>query len=234
MSARHELYVGYLPTPAAHRRLVRVVVPVLTLMLALVGALVVGAMRDPGRATWDTGNSQRWEGRLALFPYPMLLTDGGETQLVVEIGKVGAHDRVATHAGRRVTLEGFAIERDGRKMIELLEGDDAFVEVGDEAWSDVADVTGARPVEVVGEIVDGKCFLGAMKPGDGKAHKACAVLCIVGGLPAMVRTRDASGNWVYPLLLVDGAQTPGDRVLDLVGEPVRIEGIGRASCRERV
>jgi hypothetical protein len=33
------------------------------------------------------------------------------------------------------------------------------------------------PVELTGEIVDSKCFLGVMVPGSGKTHKECASLC---------------------------------------------------------
>ncbi|MEM1423674.1 MAG: hypothetical protein AAGH64_06690 [Planctomycetota bacterium] len=110
----------------------------------------------------------------------------------------------------------------------LLEGDAAFVSIGDEAGDGFALVEASEPAQVVGEIVDGKCFLGAMKPGDGKAHKSCAVLCIRGGLPPMVRTRDANGGLVYPLLIVDNAQGLPESICDLVGEPVAIDGeLGR-------
>jgi len=40
-----------------------------------------------------------------------------------------------------------------------------------------------EPVTYVGEIIDPKCWLGAMKPGSGLVHKACAELCIRGGIP---------------------------------------------------
>lgn len=228
MSERHDLYVGYLDTPAAHKRLVLVVIPMLALLFAMLAAVVAIAMRDPGEAVWDISQSQRWTGRLVTDPYPMLITDEGETHLVVEMGKMSAQPRLGLLAGQNVTFEGFPLERDGRQMIELLIGDDAFVSTGPETGDTFTDVVYERDVEVVGEIVDGKCFLGAMKPGDGKGHKACAVLCIEGGLPAMVRTKDGAGDWVYPLLLIDGSSTIPYDVLDLVSEPVRIEGtLGR-------
>ncbi len=223
-----ELYVGYLKTPAAHMRVIRVIVPLLAIGFAMLAAVVAGSMREPGEAVWNTGASQQWTGRLIDDPYPMLLTDAGETLLIVEISKVGAHERLRLLAGQRVTLEGFPLERDGRKMIELLTGDAAFVVTDGVAGEGFAHAERRTDVDVVGEIVDGKCFFGAMKPGDGKGHKACAVLCIRGGLPPMVRTRDLTGEWVYPLLLVDGSSVLPEEVLDLVAEPVRIEGtLGR-------
>ncbi|GAB4549571.1 MAG: hypothetical protein Tsb0013_10890 [Phycisphaerales bacterium] len=228
-----ELYVGYLKTPRAHAALLRVVLPAMIIGSAIIGGVVAAQMRDPGDAVWDTGASKQWTGRVYSDPYPMLITDAGETFLLVEIGKFGAQPRVQG-GGWLAVVEGFPLERDGRKAIELLEGSAAFTFIDetplldDEPRPAVPEIEYLRPVAVIGEIVDGKCFLGAMKPGDGKAHKACAVLCIRGGLPAMVRTKDETGAWVYPLLLVNGsAEMPND-VLDLVGEPVRIEGtLGR-------
>jgi nitrite reductase/ring-hydroxylating ferredoxin subunit len=50
-----------------------------------------------------------------------------------------------------------------------------------------------------GPLGDPKCFARAMKPGDGKTHKGCAVLCLRGGIPAVFVAADR----VY--LLVDEA-----------------------------
>jgi hypothetical protein len=53
-----------------------------------------------------------------------------------------------------------------------------------------------RPIEVRGEIVDSKCFLGVMVPGSGKTHKDCASLCLRGGIPPALYVRDQSGQIV--------------------------------------
>ena len=34
-----------------------------------------------------------------------------------------------------------------------------------------------------GEICDGKCLAGAMRPSRGLSHRACANLCLIGGVP---------------------------------------------------
>ena len=45
-------------------------------------------------------------------------------------------------------------------------------------------------LQIEGEIVDIKCWLGRMKPGDGRTHRACGQFCIQGGIPPhMGRTR---------------------------------------------
>lgn len=75
-----------------------------------------------------------------------------------------------------------------------------------------------------GEIVDTKCYLGAMKPGRGKPHRDCASLCIRGGIPAslLVRTESGERSLVH-LLSLDG-QPLGHEVLEWVGEPVEVWG----------
>ena len=75
-----------------------------------------------------------------------------------------------------------------------------------------------------GEIVDSKCYLGVMKPGRGKPHRACAVRCISGGIPPVLMVRDTAGIASYFLLTdLDGGAL-NDRILDLVAEPVEIRG----------
>ncbi len=57
-------------------------------------------------------------------------------------------------------------------------------------------------VTLTGEIVDTKCHLGVMNPGEGKVHRDCAVRCISGGAPP-VSGADQEGD--TRLLLLTGA-----------------------------
>lgn len=80
---------------------------------------------------------------------------------------------------------------------------------------------------LVGEIVDTKCYLGAMKPGRGKPHRDCASLCIRGGIPAalLVRTQDGERRLVH--LLNPRGEPMGPELLDRVGQPVEVTGLLR-------
>lgn len=80
---------------------------------------------------------------------------------------------------------------------------------------------------LVGEIVDTKCYLGAMKPGRGKPHRDCASLCIRGGIPAalLVRTQDGDRRLVH--LLNPSGEPMGPELLDRVGQPVEVTGLLR-------
>ena len=80
---------------------------------------------------------------------------------------------------------------------------------------------------LVGEIVDTKCYLGAMKPARGKPHRDCASLCIRGGIPAalLVRTENGERELIH---LVDFAGRPlGPELLEWVGQPVEVTGVLR-------
>ena len=86
------------------------------------------------------------------------------------------------------------------------------------------DVIRVHEQTLLGEIVDTKCYLGAMKPGRGKPHRACASLCIRGGIPAalLVRTKSGERRLVHLLDLQD--QPLGREALDWVGDPVEVTG----------
>jgi hypothetical protein len=63
-----------------------------------------------------------------------------------------------------------------------------------------------------------------MKPGGGKTHKACAALCIAGGVPPMLVTRFAGGGETFYLLVAADGGAANEIALPLVGEPVEASG----------
>ena len=221
-------YVGYLPLPPAIRRFL---VPWLAGNLVLVVAVAVllaSQQRDPGDGVWDTGSAVTLEGYLRMSPYPVLIVDGPEGRrsvLPVEQGKIGSQDRLAGFADSPVRLTGFVIERHGNQILELLPGD-----------AGVEPLAGTQPVrwtpqevdlgthELVGEIVDPKCYLGVMKPGDGKPHKVCATLCISGGIPPMLVVRDAAGQTTAYLLTGAGGEAMPTALYGYIADPVRVTG----------
>jgi len=77
---------------------------------------------------------------------------------------------------------------------------------------------------LVGEIVDSKCFLGVMNPGQLLPHRACAIRCISGGIPPVLLVRDTEGGANYLLLVSADGKPVNQQVLDLVAEPVQITG----------
>ena len=86
------------------------------------------------------------------------------------------------------------------------------------------EVTALGVLTLRGEIVDSKCHFGVMNPGEGKSHRDCAVRCISGGSPALLRSRDASGEARYFLLVGPDGRALGRELLDFVAEPVEMRG----------
>ena len=77
---------------------------------------------------------------------------------------------------------------------------------------------------LIGEIVDSKCHLGVMKPGNRKAHRACASLCIRGGVPPVFIVREGGSVTEHLLLVGSDGRALNQEVLDWVAEPVEIHG----------
>jgi hypothetical protein len=228
-----DLYVGYLPLPRRHARLLRVLIPAALWAGAIISILVVQQMRDPGDAAWETGRVQSWGGAVRLVPYPVLevVGDAGrEMYLLVEIGKVGSDERMRGFEGQIVRIEGSLLRRDGRRIIEIDRSSGAAPVapvvggVGGPAPAAAPEVEIGR-ITLRGEIVDSKCFLGAMKPGDGKTHKACAELCVAGGIPPMLVSLAPDGRRQYHILVGPDGEPAHALVAGLLAEPVEVRGM---------
>lgn len=217
----NDLYVGYLPVPPRHRRFLRVAVPAALWLVCAASVLFAWSQRSPGTAAWESA-PVTISGTLMLSPYPILIGDDGTPVLLVEMGKHGAQRRLAAMDGKRVSATGWPLHRDGRRMLELDIPESAVAAAPGEARPALP--AARAPVTLRGEIVDAKCYLGAMKPGEGRTHKECATLCIKGGLPAMLVYSDADGRRRYALLAAPDGGPPSDELLPLVADPVQIEG----------
>lgn len=222
-----EFFVGYLPTPSSLRRSLAQGAIVICAALIILAGAIAATQENPGAARWDLSHDVTREGFLNALPYASLITDEGHHILLVGEGKVGAAGRVESFDGHRAKIRGYLLSRDDRSMLELVNAPDAIQPVESNANRAPAPPPGNR-MKLQGEIVDSKCYLGAMKPGEGKTHKACAALCIKGGVPPMLITRDAQGRPVEYLLLTETGAAPTGAELDLIlafiADPITIEG----------
>jgi hypothetical protein len=225
-----EFYVGYFPMPPGLAVFLRRVVP---LALAAIGAaaLLLGrAQTDPGPAVWDDGVAKQFRGTLRLVPFPVLVEPDGRASLLVEMGKRGVRDGadrgLAALEGRGVVVSGWTLDRNGRRIIELEPGAEALradVDGTGESGASL-EMTSVGPAVLRGEIVHSKCFLGAMKPGDGKPHKACATLCVKGGIPPVLVSRRAGGGFEYTLVVDAQGEPLGEALWPWIAEPVVVRG----------
>ncbi len=219
-----DFYIGYQPrAPAALGRRLRWMVVALLVVAGALPLLLVSSQQEFPRATFEYGTVKQFEGRLAASPYPVLHVDGGDApqpHYLVEFGKRGARAELEELDGQRVRASGQLIYRGEQRMIELT--DDAVEALGraDAAGPPVA--LGRHAL--VGEILDSKCYLGVMKPGRGKPHRACATRCISGGVPPILVVTDRAGNQRHLLITGADGEPIGRELLGLVAEPVAVEG----------
>ena len=235
-SSADEFFVGYLPMPPRLARFARAAAVSTTCAFGGLAAIIASAQKPLGQGEFDFAHESSYRGLLAATPVPGLWPQatgaeagtpltGAFIPLVGE-GKHGApKDLLESGSGRVVELSGRRIERHGQQLIEVAAG-------GPVATSGAATVEPppALPLgrqRLRGEIVDSKCYYGVMKPSAGKAHRDCAVRCISGGAPPafVVRSPAGDGERIVVLLLVGGGgQSIAADILDLVAEPVEIEG----------
>ena len=78
-------------------------------------------------------------------------------------------------------------------------------------------------ITLAGEIIDPKCYFGAMNPGQGKPHKSCAIRCISGGISPMF-AYTISGTKQYALLYTENPEALFEDIKPYIGDPIKIQG----------
>lgn len=219
-----DFYVGYrtAPPPRLQRWLRTLAIFLVVAAVSLAGALA-WVQQDFGAGLFEFGVERDFEGVLLLSPYPLLQVTrpGSPVPSLFLLTRFGKHalELDPQLDGRTVALRGSLIARGRRTMIEVTPG--SVVDRG--AASAIRPEVLGRLV-VAGEIVDSKCWLGVMKPNQGTSHRACATLCLRGGVPPMLRVASDSGRSEV-LLLVDANGGPlGQHILDRVAVPVEVSG----------
>ena len=223
-------YVGYFPVPAPLRALLLGVALVFIGAMAALGLAVGATQDDPGAGAFraDFGR-QTITGVIDLTPYPMVhVTQGndriktGHTMMLSGPGKNGIQTRAAKLEGQLATVSGIVLERGTIHMLQVAGGRRGLSAAEGSAAEVPSEDLGRW--KLAGEICDGKCLTGAMRPGRGLAHKACANLCILGGVPPVfVSTQPVAGS---EFLMIGSAQGAGlsARMLDHVGQYISVEG----------
>ncbi|MEM7064355.1 MAG: hypothetical protein AAF572_14465 [Cyanobacteria bacterium P01_B01_bin.77] len=228
MTERDDFYIGYAPLPRSVRRLLLWFVPVL--VLGVLALAVVGPPLHFGQA--NAGQIQgvkEFEGLLLAEPSPHLLVPNPEApDEPFKVYPLSGTDKraprpaIMKNAGNWVRLSGIFIGRNRFEMlaarsVEVIEAPTGAAALPDQTVS-------LGEFAIAGEIVDGKCYPGIMKPGHTKTHRACAIRCISGGVPPVFRTQNQSGQSLYFLLSDLEGQAVNDQVLNMVADPIQITG----------
>jgi len=229
-----EFYIGWEDKAAPGiGRFVRKII-FLLLAIGVGGALALAAcQRTIGVSMFEWGTVKSFSGILKTEPYPHLLVPrpgaAGEqkefsTYYLVAPFKHGLdREQISALENKTVSLKGTLIYRGNQTMVEAIP---ESIKIADRQ---LPPLTGIETVSLgrqtfVGEIVDSKCYLGVMNPGQLLAHRDCAILCISGGIPPILFVRQKIGPPIYLLLTAADNQPVNQQVLDLVAEPVQITG----------
>lgn len=225
-------FIGWLPMPRAFARFLLPVAVGAVVGLAVVAVVVAVGQRSPGTGVWND-RTATLVGIAYAEPYAMIRVPGSDgaaaTVLLVEEGKHGAKERVSAFDGQPVRVSGTLLRRDGWRMLELAATEDGL-RPADLPEPELAGLRRPPPrplgrVTLRGEIVDAKCYLGAMKPGDGRTHRGCALLCLKGGIPPLFVSRTGGATRPIRLLTSEFGGPVPDAQLDLAGLPVVVDGV---------
>jgi uncharacterized membrane protein len=212
------------------RFLKRLTIAGILVALGLAAALPALQKTVSQEAKFDYGNLQEFSGVLLKEPVPLLLGDDHVLYFLVNPFKYGFDLELAEkHNLQRVSLKGTRIHRGDQEMIEVVPETVApMTKAPGMLWSSASyfALPGWMGGETTlrGEIVDSKCYLGVMNPGNLKAHRACAINCIQGGIPPVLLVRDGEGRASYVLLVKEDGSPLNADILDLVAEPISVTG----------
>ena len=229
-----EFYIGWeaKAAPGIGKTVRRAVIALLLIAPLLAVALAV-SQRMIGASVFEWGNVKKFSGVLQATPYPHLLVPrpgnvAGEnpfsTYYLVAPWKFGLKpDAVSSFDGQSVSLKGTLIYRGNQTMIEVV-NDSLALATNQMVAANLPETIALGRQTLTGEIVDSKCFLGVLNPGQLTPHRACAIRCISGGIPPVLLVRQLDGSAIYLLLVSANGQQVNQQVLDLVAEPVTITG----------
>jgi hypothetical protein len=220
-----DFYIGYeTPIPRRSRPRVLGAVSLAVILGVVLAVLFVARQQSFAAASFNFGGRDRLSGIVTLDPYPVL-TVGSERVWLVGPGKRGAEHLVGALAGRMADLEGALIRRGSMRALEVAAGRPAAS--SGTLFSKPTTVLEIGEMTLSGEIVDAKCYLGVMNPGEGTVHRDCAVACIRGGLPPLFRVQTNDGRTVLLTLTSRVGGRVNAWAAALAGRPVTIRGAVR-------
>ncbi len=239
---QQNFYIGWqekAPTPYA--RAVKRFVGMAVILVLLTATLLVLTQRGFVDSVFELGKLSTHEGILVKAPVPMLKVPAGSkangtplynSMLLVGFGKFGAEATLAEIeeaqeqdlGGKMIKLEGTLIHYQGKKALELTKGVNAFVSFSEDKVDYQKQKISFGLVRFRGEILDAKCALGVMKPGYGKPHRSCAVRCISGGIPPILRVTKKTGEANYCIVVMENGQPANEELLTFVADQVQLCG----------
>lgn len=183
-----------------------------------------------GQARWDLGRQELF-GRLEYTPYPVLRVPGRDgapprAYMLSGLTKVGVIARGRPLEDLMVRADGIMLNRGDLSMLQVMPDHMGLLNAEDFNIADYYPPPGVKlgKWRLTGEICDGKCYGGAMKPGRGLAHKACANLCLFDGAPPVFVSEGPVEGRNFFLLADKSGQLLDQSITPFVGLLLTAEG----------
>lgn len=230
---KQEFYIGWMEkAPAGIAGFVKKYLLLLFVVVVVIGTLLAMNQKKFSKANFEFGKTTVVKGIYVSSPVPHLLVPDQNDYVVVPLvgyGKRGAEgvmraleiERKDSLNGKEISLKGTFLYGDGKILIQVDKNDDPLVHVSTALNKLPLVEKDKGEVSLKGEIIDPKCYFGVMKPGEGKVHKDCAIRCILGGIPPVLKMTNEKGENSYVLLTGDNIN---ERVKDFVAVPSQVNG----------
>lgn len=236
-----EFYIGWMQkAPDSFAKHIRKVVLLLLILVIVTGMILALQQRKFSNSVFEYGQLTEVTGTYIQTPVPAIKVKSkpdmfGNSAFItiplVGYGKHGAEtviDVIEMQKGiklhqREVTLKGSLIYNDGKTLLQIDEHDNPLIKVSEKETALNIEKKELGTVELIGEILDPKCYFGVMKPGRGKPHRDCAIRCIAGGMSPVFYVWHENGEAAYYLLLDENGNRLNEKVQDYVAEPIRLK-----------
>jgi methionine sulfoxide reductase heme-binding subunit len=237
-SSESPFYIGWQPIANKIFSLFAKKISVLIVCITLLSAILISVNQSHIAASqFIFDDTKEYAGQLILKPFPALRTVTGKdvygnpiikTYPLINASKFGADSlvkNILTNADAAdVVLKGDILTRDSVEEIVLDYGLSSIQIKNKTSSLDLVKIQNGKDTIINGEIIDPKCYFGAMNPGEGKPHRSCAIRCIEGGIMPMVNYKNNAGKNEYAVLLGENGENLNKVIAYAVAEPVQLKG----------
>lgn len=246
---KSDFYIGWQDqSPLSFKKTTRRVILALAMLVPILAVLLVLQQRGFSTAVFEYGHQTTLDGQLIRQPVPFLRirvkperrSDSPanapqfERVLLIGLGKHGADSTLnqwekkhGSLTDKTLKIRGTLIYHKDHAALELTDEADALLAVSTPTTPKLAPNLATESlgdVRLQGEITDPKCFLGVMKPGNGRPHKSCAVLCISGGIPPLLWVRNGAGHEQGYLLVGPSGERINHQIMNNIGKNSMVHG----------
>ena len=235
-------YIGWqAKAPASFSKHIKKVLLILLPAVLVIGYFIAASQKKFSTSNFEFGSLTQVTGIYYSKPVPSIKIVSGKdmfgnvsyvTAPLVGFGKAGADgvmDDLQKEKGtdfnnKEITIKGTLLYNDGKLLMQIDGNDQPLISVGNTAGDSLTlALKELGNIKLKGEVVDPKCFFGVMKPGYGKVHKDCAIRCILGGIPPVLKVQNEKGETNFYLIVGPNGERMNEAVKDFVAEPVEIE-----------